>query len=109
MNDEKPVLDKYGRDAGERTIELHEDDAETVNKWADALGKTYDEAIRHLIKHGNAEVTRLEKTRLKNKQKTLTEQKREIYEQMLRVNPALAANPEFVDKMLADLGIKPSK
>jgi hypothetical protein len=100
------TLDEYGRDEAERTVVLSSLDAENIDQEVIA-GKhdTYDDALAYVIQRGLAEIKRqrlaAEALREKSKLKTT----RDLYGKMLEMNPALVANPDFVAKMLAELGV----
>lgn len=103
---EVPELDEYGRDAAERTVELSPRDAEAVDaevlkgKW-----QTYDDALAYVIARGLAEIKRQRDAAEAQREKSVLKTTRDLYSNMLRLNPALVADAKFVAKMIADLGV----
>jgi len=110
LNQEQRELDQYGRDAAERTVELKPFDAECVNKEV-LIGRwqTYDDALSYLIGRGVAEVARARKAAEILRKARVHEQKGKVYSEMLKLNPTLVTDPEFVTKMIAALGVTVTK
>jgi hypothetical protein len=101
------VMDEFGRDSAERTVELSPRDAEAVDREV-AAGKhqTYDDALAYVISRGLAEIKRQRDAAEAARQKSVLKTTRDLYQNMLKLNPALVADPQFVQKMVADLGMK---
>ncbi len=120
-------LDAYGRVAAERTIELNQHIAEAVAKWVDgeidetcyasikaenegaSEADTFDEALGYIIYRGLAEIKRALGAKELRKREKKAKQTQDLYQNMLKVNPALIADPKFVNKMLQDLGLAVAK
>lgn len=111
-------LDGYGRDASERTVELDQHVAQAVNDIVDekispaVLGslkaefeggkcKTYDEALGYIVYRGICEIKRQWDAADAAKEKSTVNTERKLMKEMLKLNPALATDPNFVGKMLA--------
>lgn len=116
------VLDAYGRDAAERTVELNPHVAAAVNAVvegeafetilanlkADHEGgtpTTFDDAVGYIVYRGMAEIKRQRDAQAATKAKTKLAETQKLYKSMLEVNPALIADPTFVQKMVAALGM----
>lgn len=101
-----PELDQYGRDASERTVELNSVQAEAVDQEV-THGKhaTYDDALAYVIQRGLAEIKRQRDAQRAATEKTLIKAKRDSYANLMKSNPALITNSEFVTTMLRDLGV----
>ena len=100
------VLDEYGRDAAERTVELSPRDAENVDQEV-AAGKhsTYDGALAYIIQRGLAEIKRQRMAAAALREKQVLKATRDTWANMLKANPALVTDPNFVQKMIAELGM----
>jgi hypothetical protein len=100
------VLDEFGRDEAERTVILSPRDAESVDVEV-AKGKhdTYDDALAHVIQRGLAEIKRQRDAAEAIREKSKLKSTRDLYASMLKLNPALVADSNFVAKMIADLGV----
>src|SRR6266566_6549609 len=105
-NSQELVLDEYGRDAAERTVELSARDAEMVDREV-SLGKhdTYDDALSYVITRGLAEIKRQRDAANANREKTVLKAKLDTWKKLLELNPALVADPNIVAKMLSELGV----
>lgn len=101
-----PELDQYGRNASERTVELNSVQAEAVDQEV-THGKhsTYDDALAYVIQRGLAEIKRQRDAARAVAEKTLIKTKRDSYANLMKSNPALITNSEFVTTMLRDLGV----
>lgn len=101
-----PEMDEYGRDAAERTVELESRDAEAINleveqgKW-----DSYDDALHYVITRGLAEIKRQRDAARVALEKTQIKVKRDSYATLMKSNPSLIANAEFVATMLRDMQI----
>jgi hypothetical protein len=103
---EVPVLDEYGRDASERTVELSPRDAEAIDhETTSGKHATYDDALAYVIARGLAEIKRVREAARLSAEKTMLRAKQQNWKRMLESNPALIASPELVATMLADLGV----
>jgi hypothetical protein len=103
-----PVLDEFGRDASERTVELSPRDAENIDHEVSAgRHQTYDDALAFVIARGLAEIKRTRDAAMKLAQAKLLSTKKESWKTILSQNPALAIDPKIVATMLADLGLTP--
>lgn len=100
------TLDEYGRDASERTVELSSTHAENIDQECTA-GKhaTYDDTLAYVIQRGLAEIKRQRDAARSAAEKTLVKAKRDSYASLMKSNPALITNSEFVTTMLRDLGV----
>lgn len=100
------TLDEYGRDASERTVELSSMHAENIDQEC-TVGKhtTYDDALAYVIQRGLAEIKRQRNAARSAAEKTLVKAKRDSYASLMKSNPALITNSEFVTTMLRDLGV----
>lgn len=102
-------LDEFGRDTAERTVELSPRAAEMIDqevthgKW-----QTYDDALAHVIARGLAEIKRTREASRQLAEKSLVKAKRDGYANLMKANPSLIANAEFVNTMLRDLGVVPN-
>lgn len=120
--DANNTLDAYGRDSAERTVELNSHVAAAANAIAagesidDVLMQlkaefeggqpdTYDEALGYIVYRGMAEIKRQRDAAQATKQKTKLAETQKLYAAMLKLNPALVADPQFVAKMVAALGM----
>jgi len=100
-----PTLDEYGRDASERTVELHPKDAEAIDaEVADGRWQTYDDALRFILQRGFAEIKRTRDAARKLATVKLLASKTRGYQEMFAQHPELIANGEFVTKMMQELG-----
>jgi hypothetical protein len=106
-NNEVEARDEFGRLASEKIVELSTRDAEEINVETEA-GKhsTYDDALHYVIAHGLKEIKRLRKAAEELRQARIVKERGKLYTSMLAVNPQLVADPNFVAKMLSDLGVK---
>jgi hypothetical protein len=117
------VLDAYGRDAAERTVELNSHVAEAANaivedssidtvlqqlkaEFEGGQPKTYDDAIGYIVYRGIAEIKRQRDAAAATKEKSKLAETKKLYKSMLAVNPALATDPTFVAKMIDALGMR---
>jgi hypothetical protein len=100
--------DRYGRDAAERLVELSPEEAEAVNQEVVA-GKhqTFDDAKSYIMRRGLAEIKRQRDAQREVALKTLIKAKRDNYANLMKTNPSLITNSEFVNTMLKDLGLTP--
>ena len=96
------VVDEYGRDAAERTVELTPADAEAIDKEVDA-GKheTFDGALSYVINRGLIEIKRVRDSAAKLREANKLRDKVKLYEQMLKLNPALITDPKFAQQFTA--------
>jgi hypothetical protein len=102
----KLVLDEFGRDAAERTVELESKDAESINnEVVDGRWQTYDQALHYVITRGLAEIKRQRDAAKAVAEKTLLKGIRDGWEKRLKDNPALITNPEIMKLMMAELGV----
>lgn len=103
-------LDEFGRDAAERTVELQPRDAEAIDVEVVA-GKhqTYDDALAYVISRGLAEIKRQRDAANALRAKAVLQKTRDTYQNMLKLNPSLVTDANFVSKMLADLDVIKSK
>lgn len=116
------VLDAYGRDAAERTVELNPHvaaaanavaadeafDEVLVNLKAEFEGgktDTYDDALGYIVYRGMAEIKRQRDAAQANKAKAKLSEQQKLFKSMLAVNPALVQDPTFVQKMITALGM----
>jgi hypothetical protein len=100
------VLDAFGRTEAERTVVLSVSDAERIDAEVVAgEHQTYDDALTHVISRGLAEIKRSRKAAEELKQSRVVKANGKVFSDMLKMNPALVADPEFVGKMLAQLGV----
>lgn len=119
-------LDAYGRDAAERTVELNSHVAAAANavveqndeEFAQVLTQlkaeyeggtptTFDDAIGYIVYRGCAEIKRQREAAASLKEKSKLAANSKLYGEMLKVNPALVTDPDFVAKMVAAL-VKPA-
>lgn len=116
------AMDAYGRDASERTVELNSHVAEAANcivedssidvvlaqlkaEFEGGTPDTYDEAIGYIVYRGIAEIKRQRDAADANKAKAKLASTAKLYKSMLALNPALVNDPQFVQKMVAALGM----
>lgn len=100
------VTDQYGRDAAERTVELKPHDAEMIDREVNAgRHQTYEDALAYVIGRGLAEIARARKAAEELRQARIVKEKGKLYSSMLKENPSLVTDPEFVTKMIAALGV----
>lgn len=121
-NTEVVVLDAYGRDAAERTVELNQHVAAAANAIVDSdqfdeilvnlkaeyeggEPQTFDDAIGYIVYRGMAEIKRQRDAANANKAKAKLAEQQKLYAAMLKVNPALITDQKFVEKMVAALGM----
>ena len=115
--------DVYGRDEAERTVELNSHIAEAVSKWVDgdvdetafasikaehegsSEADTFDESLGYIVYRGLAEIKRAIGAKELRKREKKAKQNQERFADMLRLNPALVADPTFVANMLRELEI----
>lgn len=113
-------LDAYGRDAAERTVELNPHVAAAANAIVDDESidgvlanlkaefeggqvNTFDDAIGYIFYRGIAEIKRQRDAAAATKEKSQLSAQSKLYGEMLKVNPALVTDPQFVAKMVAAL------
>lgn len=119
---EAPQLDAYGRDAAERTIELDQHVAAAANavvsdesiddvllqlkaQYEGGSPSAFDDALGYIVYRGVAEIKRQQLAQAATKAKQHLAEQQKLYAAMLKVNPALIADPTFVQKMVAALGM----
>lgn len=107
-SNEQTALDEFGRDQSERTVELAPRAAEAVDQEVTA-GKhsTYDDALAYIIQRGLAEIKRQRDAAKATADARLALVKKNNYASLVKSNPSLIANSEFVATMLRDLGVTP--
>lgn len=99
--------DEFGRMASERIVELHPKDAELVNREVDdGRHGTYDEALRYIINAGVVAIANRRKQAATLRDARDLKAKQASYQIDLARNPQLITDPNFVAKMMKDLGIK---
>lgn len=100
-------LDQYGRDEAERTVILSSEHAEAVDQEV-TNGKhdTFDEGLAYIIVCGLREIKRVREASEARKAQQLLAKKSALYDNMLKLNRDLVNNPDFVQKMIADLVTK---
>ena len=119
-------MDAYGRDSAERTVELNSHVAAAantcVNGIEDAAGfdivlgqlkaefeggkaQTFDDALGYIVYRGMAEIKRQRDAATAAKAKSKLSEIQKLYKSMLAINPALIADPKFVEKMVTALGM----
>lgn len=113
-------LDAYGRDSAERTVELNSHVAAAANaivsnesidmvlanlkaEFEGGQVNTFDDAIGYIMYRGIAEIKRQRDAASATKEKSALAQQSKLYGEMLKVNPALITDPQFVQKMVAAL------
>lgn len=111
-------LDQYGRDVAERTVELDSFVAEAISQLVDgnvddlAMAslkaqyeggdpKTFDEALGYGFWRGLCEIKRQRDSAEKTRKRAAVNVERTLLKEMLKLNPALATDQNFVSKMLA--------
>jgi hypothetical protein len=112
------ILDGYGRDASERTVELDSYVAEAVNRVVDGAKfddcfanikaqaeggrpKTYDEALTFIVYRGLAEIKRSQDAQAKVKLGASLREQQSVLKSMLALKPDLVNDAEFAKKVMA--------
>jgi hypothetical protein len=105
--DNTEVMDEFGRTQAERSVELSPRDAEMIDHEVTEGGHdTYDDALHYVLTHGFKEVQRTRKAAAELKAARVIKEHRKLYSAMLQANPKLVADADFVNKMIAELGVK---
>jgi ribosomal protein S9 len=100
------AMDEFGRTEDERTVVLESEQAEAINHEVNAGGHdSYADAVAYVITRGLAEIERQRKAADALREKSKLKATRDVYSKMLEMNPALVADGNFVQKMLAELGV----
>lgn len=98
--------DEFGRLASERIVELHPKDAELVNREVeDGRHATYDDALRYIINAGVVAIANRRKQAATLREARDLKAKQASYQIDLTRNPQLITDPNFVAKMMKDLGV----
>ena len=103
---EPSKLDQFGRDEAERTVVLSSPHAEAIDvEVVTGKHQTYDDALEYVINRGLAEIKRARDAARKTAEANLALAKRNGYANLMKSNPALITNSEFVATMMKDLGL----
>lgn len=104
------AMDKFGRTAAERTIELEVDDAERVDHEVTAgEHQTYNDALHYVIERGLAEIKRQRESLAALKTQRTDAKAMAALRTAVANNPAVMADPVALASLMKSLGIKLSK
>jgi hypothetical protein len=86
---------------------LSPDDAEAIDAEVTAgEHDTFDDALHYVVTRGFAEIKRARKAAAELALARKVKHEQTIYSEMLKRNPTLVTDPNFVAKMIAALGVK---
>jgi hypothetical protein len=100
-------MDEFGRSEAERTIVLDSTQAEQIDHEVQAgEHQTYQDALEYVIQRGLAEIKRTRDAAEKAKVGKTKAKAMDKLSELLSLNPTLVNQPEAMQKVFAQLGIK---